>query len=178
MSSKSVEKVLNLAAVAAATVALAACDFGGTSGSSGGGQGKPAAPAKPAVFSIGGVYRVDLQYSGFEYGDDCPAAMRNTVQPFTVSYRASADGSNVTFKNLGQGFDMKGTGQPDGTMNLAGSMPLGGGITQSSTLLGKWNAQKLDLAATIKFEGFQSPQGANGSCSVKSKAAGPVTTTT
>jgi hypothetical protein len=169
-------------ALAAITIALVACDFGGGSGSGssgGGAQSKPAAPAapaKPAVFNMGGSYRVDLQYSAFEYGDDCPASMKGTFQPFTVSYKASADGGNVTFKNLGQGFDMIGTAQPDGSMNLAGSMPLGGGITQSSTLLGKWSSQKLDLAATIKYDGFQTPQGAKGSCNVKSKATGPVST--
>jgi hypothetical protein len=180
MLDKSIKNVCHVAAVAAAVSALVACDLGGTSGSSGSGQAKPAAPAapaKPAVFSLGGVYRVDLQYAAFEYGDDCPATMKNSSQPFTVSYRASADGPNVTFKNLGQGFDMTGTGQPDGTMNLAGGMSLGPGINQSSTLLGKWSQQKLDLAATIKYE-IAPAQGAKTTCNVKSKATGPVSTTT
>jgi hypothetical protein len=103
--------------------------------------------------------------------------MKSSVQPFLVSYRASADGTNVTFKNLGQGFDMTGTGLTDGTLNLSGSMTLAPGAVQSSTLIGRWTPQKLDFATTIKLE-LTPAQGPKMICNVKGRATGAATPTT
>ena len=103
--------------------------------------------------------------------------MKGSVQPFVVSYRATAEGPNVTFKNLGQGFDMTGTGQPDGTLSLSGAMTLAPGLIQSGTLLGQWTPQKLDFAATIKFD-VTPAQGPKMTCSVKSHATGAAAPTT
>lgn len=157
---------------------LAAACGGSSSGTGspgpGSGTATPAtkAPATPAGF-LGGIFRVDLKYDSFVFGDKCGP---NAVTPFSVSYRASADGSNVTFKNLGQGFDMIGSGQPDGTLSLAGGYSPTPGLQQNSTLKGSWNQKNLDLAATIDFIATQ--QGGTFTCTVQARATGPVTTTT
>ena len=129
------------------------------------------------AFNLGGVYQVNLHYDSFTYGPECPPQARNS-QPFDVSYRASAQGANVTLKNLGQGFDMTGTGQPDGTLSLSGGMDLVPGVRQSGTLKGRWAPQQtLTFEAGILLE-MTPPQGAKQTCNVKAKATGSATRTT
>jgi len=147
-------------------ILMAACG-GSSSGPTAPGQ--PASAPKAPANALGGVFKVDLTYDNFVFGKMCGP---NAVTPFTVSYRASADGSNVTFKNLSQGFDMTGTAAADGTLALAGGMTISGGVKQSSTLNGPWNKKALDLAATINFELN------NVVCDIKARAKGPVSVTT
>ncbi len=156
----------------ALALVVAACEQTSSSGSSPGAT--PA--ASQAGFNLGGVYRVDLHYGNFTFGSECPPQTRNT-QPFDVSYRASADGANVTLKNLGQGFDMTGAGQRDGTLSLSGGMDLAPGVRQSGTLKGRWSPPQLDFEAGILFE-MTPPQGAKQTCNVKARATGTATKTT
>ncbi len=164
------------AALVALAVVVAACNEK-TSSTGSAGTSSGAAPAQSqAGFNLGGVYQVNLHYGNFTFGPECPPAARNS-QPFDVSYRASAQGSTVTLKNLGQGFDMTGTGQSDGTLSLSGGMDLAPGVRQSGTLKGRWSPQQLDFEAGILFE-MTPPQGAKQTCSVKAKATGSATRTT
>ncbi len=156
-------------ALAAVTIVLAACSEVKT------GTGTAGAKA-PAAFDLGGVYRVDLHYGDFTYGSDCPPPARNS-QPFDVSYRASAAGPNVTFKNLGQGFDLTGTGQPDGTVMLSGGYNPAPGFRQSGTLSGRWSPPNLQFQAGILSE-ITPPQGPKQTCTTTAKATGKATSTT
>jgi hypothetical protein len=148
-------------------ILVAAC--GGSSSGPATATGQSSSAPKAPASVLGGTFKVDLTYDNFTFGQKCGP---NAVTPFTVSYRASADGSNVTFKNLGQGFDMIGTAGSDGTLALAGGFTMPSGVKQTSTLNGPWNKKALDLAATINFE-FS-----GNVCDIKARAKGPVSVTT
>jgi hypothetical protein len=157
-------------ALLALAVMVSACDQASSSASS----AAPKSSPSQAGFNLGGVYRVDLHYGNFKPGPECPPG---SAQPFDVSYRASAEGANVTLKNLGQGFDMTGTGQRDGTLSLSGGMDLGPVARQSGTLKGRWSPPQLDFEAGIRLE-ITPQQGPKTICNVVARATGTATKTT